>query len=47
MVSRIATPPVTGAGLTGYRRLYHETVLQAPKGCDFDFQARPVTARTP
>jgi dihydroxy-acid dehydratase len=41
------TPPVTGEGLTGYRRLYHETVLQAPRGCDFDFLAPPATARTP
>jgi dihydroxy-acid dehydratase len=40
-------PPVTGAALTGYRRLYHESVLQAPAGCDFDFQARPITAHTP
>ncbi len=41
------TPLVAAAVLTGYRRLYHETVLQAPQGCDFDFQARPITARTP
>ncbi len=41
------TPSVTGADLTGYRRLYHDTVLQAPQGCDFDFQARPITTRTP
>ncbi|MDH3596091.1 MAG: dihydroxy-acid dehydratase [Rhodospirillales bacterium] len=41
------TPPVMGEGLTGFRRLYHDTVLQAPQGCDFDFQVRPVTARTP
>jgi dihydroxy-acid dehydratase len=40
-------PPVTGEGLTGYRRLYHETVLQASRGCDFDFLAPPPTERTP
>jgi dihydroxy-acid dehydratase len=40
-------PPVSGVDLTGYRRLYHEAVLQAPQGCDFDFQARPATAQTP
>jgi dihydroxy-acid dehydratase len=41
------TPPATDEGLRGYRRLYHDTVLQAPQGCDFDFLTRPVTACTP
>jgi len=25
----------------GYRKLYHDTILPAPQGCDFDF-LRPV-----
>ena len=27
-----STPP-----LRGYQKLYHDTILPAPKGCDFDF----------
>ncbi len=40
-------PPVTSEELSGYRRLYQERVLQAPQGCDFDFNLRPATASTP
>jgi dihydroxy-acid dehydratase len=31
----------------GYRKLFLDTVQQADRGCDFDFLARPATARVP
>ncbi len=40
--------PQPEPGLRGYRRLYHETVLQADEGCDFDFlQNVSMTQRVP
>jgi hypothetical protein len=30
----------TDAGLRGYDKLFRETVLQAPDGCDFEFLRR-------
>ncbi len=34
---RAALKPVPAAGRRGYDRLYHDHVLQADEGCDFDF----------
>ena len=34
---RSALPPASTAPSRGYRKLYHDTILPAPKGCDFDF----------
>jgi len=31
----------------GYRKLFLESVQQADRGCDFEFAAPPVTAKTP
>ncbi|MDQ0277425.1 dihydroxy-acid dehydratase [Arthrobacter silviterrae] len=38
--------PAPAAGITGYRRLFHDHVLQAEKGCDFDFSLPVPTAGT-
>ncbi|MGA0888711.1 MAG: dihydroxy-acid dehydratase [bacterium] len=32
-----ALPPASTPPSRGYRKLYHDTILPAPKGCDFDF----------
>ena len=37
-------PPASDDGLRGYARLYRQTILQADRGCDFDFCLPPVTA---
>lgn len=37
-------PPTSDDGLRGYARLYRQTILQADRGCDFDFCLPPVTA---
>ena len=34
---RSALPPASTQPSRGYRKLYHDTILPAPKGCDFDF----------
>ncbi|MGA1153488.1 MAG: dihydroxy-acid dehydratase, partial [bacterium] len=34
---RSALPPASTPPSRGYRKLYHDTILPAPKGCDFDF----------
>ncbi|MGA0190888.1 MAG: dihydroxy-acid dehydratase [bacterium] len=34
---RSALPPSSTPPSRGYRKLYHDTILPAPKGCDFDF----------
>src|SRR5262249_28988554 len=34
---RAAWQPIVSAGATGYERLYVDHVLQADRGCDFDF----------
>ncbi len=36
---RPSAPPAS----RGYQRLYHEHVMSAPFGCDFDFLTRPAT----
>ena len=38
-------PPVPEVAQRGYARLYREHVSQADEGCDFDFLARPDTAK--
>jgi dihydroxy-acid dehydratase len=38
---RAALPPPAPTDLRGYGRLFHERVLQAPLGCDFDFLRPP------
>jgi dihydroxy-acid dehydratase len=37
---RAATRPTATTGLRGYDKLFRETVLQAPDGCDFEFLRR-------
>ncbi len=34
---RSALPPSSTPPSRGYRKLYHDTILPAPQGCDFDF----------
>lgn len=34
---RSALPPSSTPPSRGYRKLYHDTILPAPRGCDFDF----------
>ncbi|MGA0305174.1 MAG: dihydroxy-acid dehydratase [bacterium] len=34
---RSALPPASTPPSRGYRKLYHDTILPAPQGCDFDF----------
>ncbi len=34
---RCALPPSSTPPSRGYRKLYHDTILPAPQGCDFDF----------
>ena len=34
---RSALPPASTQPSRGYRKLYHDTILPAPRGCDFDF----------
>jgi len=34
---RSALPPASTQPSRGYRKLYHDTILPAPQGCDFDF----------
>ncbi len=34
---RSALPPSSTSPSRGYRKLYHDTILPAPQGCDFDF----------
>ena len=34
---RSALPPLSTPPSRGYRKLYHDTILPAPQGCDFDF----------
>ena len=38
---RAALPVPAPAPATGYRRLFHEHVLGADRGCDFDFCVPP------
>ena len=37
---RAAMKPTATTGLRGYDKLFRETVLQAPDGCDFEFLRR-------
>jgi len=37
---RAAMKPQAEAGLRGYDKLFRETVMQAPDGCDFEFLRR-------
>ena len=37
---RLAAPPPAAAPARGYARLFHDQVLQAGEGCDFDFLRR-------
>jgi dihydroxy-acid dehydratase len=37
---REAAPSATDTAPRGYDKLFRETVLQAPDGCDFDFLRR-------
>ena len=37
---RAALKPATAAGLRGYDKLFRESVMQAPDGCDFAFLRR-------
>jgi dihydroxyacid dehydratase/phosphogluconate dehydratase len=37
---RAALKPTTEAGLRGYDKLFRESVMQAPDGCDFAFLRR-------
>jgi hypothetical protein len=42
------TPPSAGNGnRRGYERLFHETVLQADQGADFDFLVSPTRTASP
>ena len=36
-----AAPPPREIPTRGYARLFHDHILQAPQGCDFDFLLRP------
>jgi dihydroxy-acid dehydratase len=40
-VRRAALPAPAPAPATGYRRLFHEHVLGADRGCDLDFCVPP------
>ena len=37
---RTGMKPAANVGLRGYDKLFRETVLQAPDGCDFEFLRR-------
>jgi len=40
-------PPPSKEDRRGYRKLFLETVMQADRGCDFDFCAPEATVRVP